>query len=108
MTTPQPIIETENPLAINYCLQDLSGAAQQLAVFKFMLHKPHSYTHVIARGAGCINVPDCVANIKIKIERHGLAIHHYLPKERHVNRHGQIMAVHRWLIVQREAKRVAA
>ena len=108
MTTLRPIQPKDKQPVIEQCLQAMKTAKQQQAVFSYMVSNPHSYTHVIARGAGCINVPDCVANIKSKIKPYGLTVAHYLPNERPVTRHGRVMAVHRWLIVERSVKKAAA
>jgi hypothetical protein len=54
---------------------------------------------VIAREAGCINIPDCTKRIQEKIDPFGLVIAHYLPSSRPMTRHGTILSTHRWLIL---------
>lgn len=88
-----------HPINIEKALDVLKRAKQQAIVFKFIYENPHSYTHVIARGAGCINIPDCTKRIQKKIDPLGLVIAHYLPAARSLTRHGTILATHRWLIL---------
>jgi hypothetical protein len=105
--TPHLKQQPDQQETIASCMNALKGAKQQEAVFRFMLDHPNCYTHIIAREAGCINVPDCVANIQSKIHRYGVTIQHYLPEERCINRHGRVMAVHRWYVML-SSKKVAA
>ena len=88
-----------DPANIEKALEVLKRAKQQATVFKFINNNPHSYTHVIAREAGCINIPDCTKRIQEKIDPFGLVIAHYLPAARPLTRHGTILATHRWLIL---------
>lgn len=88
-----------DPINIEKALDVLKRAKQQAIVFKFIYENPHSYTHVIAREAGCINVPDCSKSIQDKINPFGIVIAHYLPSSRPMTRHGTILATHRWLIL---------
>ena len=88
-----------DPTSIEKALETLKRAKQQALVFKFIYENPHSYTHVIAREAGCINIPDCSKHIQEKIDPVGLVIAHYLPSIRPITRHGTILANHRWLIL---------
>ena len=88
-----------DPINIEKALEALKKAKQQTTVFKFINENPHSYTHVIAREAGCINIPDCTKRIQKKIDPLGLVIAHYLPAARPLTRHGTILATHRWLIL---------
>jgi hypothetical protein len=88
-----------DPINIEKALEALKKAKQQATVFKFINENPHSYTHVIAREAGCINIPDCTKRIQEKIDPFGLVIAHYLPSSRPMTRHGTILATHRWLIL---------
>ena len=88
-----------DPINIEKALEALKKAKQQTTVFKFINENPHSYTHVIAREAGCINIPDCTKRIQEKIDPFGLVIAHYLPASRPMTRHGTILATHRWLIL---------
>ena len=88
-----------DPANIEKALEVLKRAKQQATVFKFINNNPHSYTHVIAREAGCINIPDCTKRIQEKIDPFGLVIAHYLPSSRPMTRHGTILATHRWLIL---------
>jgi len=75
---------------------DLQRADQQAAVLKFIAENPHSYTDVIARKAGAINVPDCIQHLRPKLERYGFAILHYAaPRE---NRFGTLSPLHRWYV----------
>ena len=88
-----------DPTSIEKALDVLKRAKQQATVFRFISDNPHSYTHVIAREAGCINIPDCTKRIQEKIDPFGLVIVHYLPSRRPMTRHGTILATHRWLIL---------
>ena len=88
-----------DPANIEKALAVLKRAKQQAIVFRFISDNPHSYTHVIAREAGCINIPDCTKRIQEKIDPFGLVIAHYLPAARPLTRHGTILATHRWLIL---------
>jgi hypothetical protein len=88
-----------DPTYIEKALETLERAKQQAAVFQYIADNPHSYTHVIAREAGCINIPDCTKRIQAKIDPLGLVIAHYLPANRPKNRHGTALATHRWLIL---------
>jgi len=88
-----------DPANIEKALEVLKRAKQQATVFKFINDNPHSYTHIIAREAGCINIPDCTKRIQEKIDPLGLVIAHYLPAARPLTRHGAILATHRWLIL---------
>ena len=88
-----------DPTSIEKALETLKRAKQQALVFRFINENPHSYTHVIAREAGCINIPDCTKRIQKKIDPFGLVIAHYLPSIRPITRHGTIIATHRWLIL---------
>ena len=88
-----------DPTSIEKALAVLKRAKQQATVFRFISDNPHSYTHVIAREAGCINIPDCTKRIQEKIDPLGLVIAHYLPAARPLTRHGAILATHRWLIL---------
>ena len=88
-----------DPANIEEALQTLKGAKQQAIVFRFIHENPHSYTHIIAREAGCINIPDCSKHIQEKIDPFGLVIAHYLPAARPLTKHGTILATHRWLIL---------
>ena len=88
-----------DPASITKALESLENAKQQAAVFKYISDNPHSYTHEIARGAECINVPNCAKFIQEKIDPFGLVIVHYLPSRRPMTRHGTILATHRWLIL---------
>ena len=88
-----------DPAYIEKALETLERAKQQAAVFQYIADNPHSYTHVIAREAGCINIPDCTKRIQAKIDPLGLVIAHYLPSSRPMTRHGTILATHRWLIL---------
>jgi hypothetical protein len=88
-----------DPANIEKALEALKRAKQQAVVFRFITENPHSYTHVIAREAGCINIPDCSKHIQEKIDPFGLVIAHYLPSSRPMTRHGTILATHRWLIL---------
>lgn len=88
-----------DPANIEKALAVLKRAKQQATVFRFISDNPHSYTHVIAREAGCINIPDCTKRIQEKIDPFGLVIAHYLPSSRPMTRHGTILATHRWLIL---------
>ena len=88
-----------DPANIEKALEVLKRAKQQATVFKFINDNPHSYTHIIAREAGCINIPDCTKRIQEKIDPFGLIIAHYLPAARPLTRHGTILATHRWLIL---------
>jgi hypothetical protein len=88
-----------DPTSIEKALEALKRAKQQAVVFRFITENPHSYTHVIAREAGCINIPDCSKHIQEKIDPVGLVIAHYLPSSRPMTRHGTILATHRWLIL---------
>ena len=88
-----------DPINIEKALDVLKRAKQQAVVFKFIYENPHSYTHVIAREAGCINIPDCTKRIQKRIDPLGLVIAHYLPSSRPMTRHGTILATHRWLIL---------
>ena len=88
-----------DPANIEKALEVLKRAKQQATVFKFINDNPHSYTHIIAREAGCINIPDCTKRIQEKIDPFGLVIAHYLPAARPLTRHGTILATHRWLIL---------
>ena len=88
-----------DPANIEKALDVLKRAKQQATVFKFINDNPHSYTHIIAREAGCINIPDCTKRIQEKIDPFGLVIAHYLPAARPLTRHGTILATHRWLIL---------
>ena len=88
-----------DPANIEKALEVLKRAKQQAVVFRFISDNPHSYTHVIAREAGCINIPDCTKRIQEKIDPFGLVIAHYLPAARPLTRHGTILATHRWLIL---------
>ena len=88
-----------DPASITKALESLENAKQQAAVFKYIGDNPHSYTHEIARGAECINVPNCAKFIQEKIDPFGLVIVHYLPSRRPMTRHGTILATHRWLIL---------
>ena len=88
-----------DPANIEKALEVLKRAKQQATVFSFINENPHSYTHVIAREAGCINIPDCTKHIQEKIDPFGLVIAHYLPSSRPMTRHGTILATHRWLIL---------
>ena len=88
-----------DPANIEKALEVLKRAKQQATVFRFINENPHSYTHVIAREAGCINIPDCTKRIQKKIDPLGLVIAHYLPSSRPMTRHGTILATHRWLIL---------
>lgn len=90
---------TIDPASIEKALDVLNRAKQQATVFRFINENPHSYTHVIAREAGCINIPDCTKRIQEKIDPLGLVIAHYLPAARPLTRHGAILATHRWLIL---------
>jgi len=75
---------------------DLQSADQQASVLRFMVEHPHSYTDVIAREGGAINVPDCVKHLRPKLERHGFVILHYpAPRE---NRFGNMSPLHRWYV----------
>ena len=88
-----------DPINIEKALEALKKAKQQTTVFKFINENPHSYTHVIAREAGCINIPDCTKRIQKKIDPLGLVIAHYLPAARPLTRHGTMLSTHRWLIL---------
>ena len=88
-----------DPASIEKALEVLKRAKQQATVFRFITENPHSYTHVIARESGCINIPDCTKHIQEKIDPIGLVIAHYLPSSRPMTRHGTILATHRWLIL---------
>ena len=88
-----------DPANLEKVLETLKRAKQQAVVFRFITENPHSYTHVIAREAGCINIPDCTKRIQEKIDPFGLVIAHYLPSSRPMTRHGTILATHRWLIL---------
>ena len=88
-----------DPTSIEKALETLKRAKQQATVFSFINDNPHSYTHIIAREAGCINIPDCTKRIQEKIDPLGLVIAHYLPAARPLTRHGTILATHRWLIL---------
>jgi hypothetical protein len=88
-----------DPANIEKALDVLKRAKQQAIVFKFIYENPHSYTHVIARGAGCINIPDCTKRIQKKIDPLGLVIAHYLPAARPLTRHGTMLSTHRWFIL---------
>jgi hypothetical protein len=88
-----------DPASIQKALEALKRAKQQAVVFRFITENPHSYTHVIARESGCINIPDCTKHIQEKIDPFGLVIAHYLPLSRPMTRHGTILATHRWLIL---------
>ena len=88
-----------DPGNIEKALAVLKRAKQQATVFRFISDNPHSYTHVIARESGCINIPDCTKHIQEKIDPFGLVIAHYLPSSRPMTRHGTILATHRWLIL---------
>ena len=88
-----------NPTSIEKALEALKRARQQAIVFRFITENPHSYTHVISRESGCINIPDCSKHIQEKIDPFGLVIAHYLPSSRPMTRHGTILATHRWLIL---------
>ena len=75
---------------------ELQSAKQQASVLRFMAEHPYSHTDVIARGGGAINVPDCVKNLRSKLERHGFLILHYpAPRE---NRFGNMSPMHRWYV----------
>jgi len=75
---------------------ELQSAKQQASVLRFLAKHPHSYTDVIAREGGAINVPDCVKHLRPKLERHGFAIRHYsAPRE---NRFGNMSPLHRWYV----------
>jgi len=75
---------------------DLQSADQQASVLRFMVERPHSYTDVIAREAGSINVPDTVKHLRPKLERYGFAILHYAaPRE---NRFGGMSSLHKWYV----------
>jgi len=88
-----------DPTSIEKALEALKRAKQQAVVFRFITENPHSYTHVISRESGCINIPDCSKHIQEKIDPFGLVIAHYLPSSRPMTRHGTILATHRWLIL---------
>ena len=88
-----------DPGNIEKALAVLKRAKQQATVFRFISDNPHSYTHVIAREAGCINIPDCTKRIQKKIDPLGLVIAHYLPAARPLTRHGTMLSTHRWLIL---------
>jgi len=88
-----------DPANIEKALEVLKRAKQQATVFSFINENPHSYTHVIAREAGCINIPDCTKRIQEKIDPFGLVIAHYLPAARPLTRHGTMLSTHRWLIL---------
>ena len=88
-----------DPINIEKALEALKRAKQQAVVFRFITENPHSYTHVISRESGCINIPDCSKHIQEKIDPFGLVIAHYLPSSRPMTRHGRILATHRWLIL---------
>tara|TARA_B110000902_G_scaffold84730_1_gene100601 strand:- start:7 stop:447 length:441 start_codon:yes stop_codon:yes gene_type:complete len=88
-----------DPTSIEKALDALKRARQQAIVFRFITENPHSYTHVISRESGCINIPDCSKHIQEKIDPFGLVIAHYLPSSRPMTRHGTILATHRWLIL---------
>ena len=88
-----------DPANLEKALEALKRAKQQAIVFRFITENPHSYTHVIARESGCINIPDCTKHIQEKIDPFGLVIAHYLPSSRPMTRHGTILATHRWLIL---------
>jgi len=88
-----------DPTSIGKALEALKRAKQQAIVFRYITENPHSYTHVISRESGCINIPDCSKHIQEKIDPFGLVIAHYLPSSRPMTRHGTILATHRWLIL---------
>jgi len=88
-----------DPASVEKALEALKRAKQQAVVFRFITENPHSYTHVIARESGCINIPDCTKRIQEKIDPLGLVIAHYLPSSRPMTRHGTILSTHRWLIL---------
>jgi hypothetical protein len=88
-----------DPTSIEKALEALKRAKQQAVVFRFITENPHSYTHVISRESGCINIPDCSKHIQEKIDPFGLVIAHYLPSSRPMTRHGTILSTHRWLIL---------
>ena len=88
-----------DPANLEKALEALKRAKQQAIVFRFITENPHSYTHVISRESGCINIPDCSKHIQEKIDPFGLVIAHYLPSSRPMTRHGTILATHRWLIL---------
>ena len=88
-----------DPANLEKALEALKRAKQQAIVFRFITENPHSYTHVISRESGCINIPDCTKHIQEKIDPFGLVIAHYLPSSRPMTRHGTILATHRWLIL---------
>ena len=88
-----------DPANLEKALEALKRAKQQAVVFRFITENPHSYTHVISRESGCINIPDCSKHIQEKIDPFGLVIAHYLPSSRPMTRHGTILATHRWLIL---------
>jgi hypothetical protein len=88
-----------DPTSIEKALDALKRARQQAIVFRFITENPHSYTHVISRESGCINIPDCSKHIQEKIDPFGLVIAHYLPSSRPMTRHGTILSTHRWLIL---------
>jgi len=92
-------MSTIYPANIEKALEALKRAKQQAVVFRFITENPHSYTHVISRESGCINIPDCSKHIQEKIDPFGLVIAHYLPSSRPMTRHGTILATHRWLIL---------
>ena len=92
-------MSTIHPANIEKALEALKRAKQQAVVFRFITENPHSYTHVISRESGCINIPDCSKHIQEKIDPFGLVIAHYLPSSRPMTRHGTILATHRWLIL---------
>ena len=88
-----------DPGNLEKALEALKRAKQQAVVFRYITENPHSYTHVISRESGCINIPDCSKHIQEKIDPFGLVIAHYLPSSRPMTRHGTILATHRWLIL---------
>ena len=88
-----------DPANLEKALEALKRAKQQAIVFRFITENPHSYTHVIARESGCINIPDCTKRIQEKIDPLGLVIAHYLPSSRPMTRYGTILSTHRWLIL---------
>ena len=91
-----------DPASITKALESLENAKQQAAVFKYISDNPHSYTHEIARGAECINVPNCAKFIQEKLDPLGLVIAHYPPKTKRKNRYGYAVSTHQWVILNQD------
>ncbi|MGS2722433.1 hypothetical protein ACVBEJ_01730 [Porticoccus sp. GXU_MW_L64] len=85
---PQPILEK--------CLKSLGESEQEKSVLAYILSNPFNLTHEIAAGAGAINVPQVVKDLRPKCIKFGIEIFNYLPACRHINRHGRPSQLHRW------------